>query len=237
MPQVDRVGDRLSCPAEAFARPRLHATTKVAPTSARTPSRAAATAAWSFGSIPPLSSPFSPEMSSAESFGTTSPSTITPPTSETKTRRSAQSPTARTAAASSALTFERALRERSDHRHAPGGDQAPEARRHDGSQHAHMAEARQQSASRPRSSPIKPKAVRPIWPAQQLVLLPERLAHDRQRLGCSYAPAADEVRFDSRPTATRRRSARPRRVRRRRLAGLDVAASSNGPVRAPPRHI
>ncbi len=81
------------------------ATTVVSPTSTRIPSRAATSAACSFGTIPPVSSRPSDAMSPAVRLGTTCPSTITPGTSDAKTRRSAKSATARTAAASSALTF------------------------------------------------------------------------------------------------------------------------------------
>src|SRR5581483_7688483 len=77
-----------------------HATTTVCPISARTPSRAALTAACSFGTIPPSSSGRRRSASSAAIRGR-----ITPGTSVWKTMRSAPSPIASADAASSALTF------------------------------------------------------------------------------------------------------------------------------------
>ncbi len=68
--------------------------------------------------------------------------------------------------------------------------------------------------------------------AELLVLLPERLAHDRQRLAARDASAADEVRFDPGAAAARRRCARRHRARRRRrLRRSTYRSRTNGPSR------
>src|SRR5581483_1697090 len=79
---------------------RSHPTTTVCPISARTPTRAALTAACSFGTMPPSSSGSRRSASSAAIRGR-----ITPGTSVWKTIRSAPRPIASAAAASSAFTF------------------------------------------------------------------------------------------------------------------------------------
>src|SRR4051812_35130651 len=84
-----------------------HATTAVWPISAWTPSRAAVTAARSFGWIPPWSVPpsSSSSASSAAMRETTAPASSRPGTSVRKRMRSAPRPIASAEAASSALTF------------------------------------------------------------------------------------------------------------------------------------
>src|SRR5581483_9097586 len=95
------------CREQRRAGEDAHATTAVAPMVAATPPRAAVTAAWSFGTIPPCSVPPSSSSlaSSAPISSTTSPPRMRPSTSVRKRSRSAPSPSASAAAASSALTF------------------------------------------------------------------------------------------------------------------------------------
>src|SRR5207237_415093 len=84
-----------------------HAVTAVTPMFVCTPSRAAVTAARSFGRIPPSSSPpaSNPSASSAWIERTTLPPRRRPGTSVRKKIRSARRPTASAAAISSAFTF------------------------------------------------------------------------------------------------------------------------------------
>ena len=208
---------------------------------ARTPSRAARTAAWSFGTMPPSNAPSPSELVGVVgAIERRRALEKTPGTSVTNRMRSAPSPTASAAAASSAFTFSGPARERGDDRDAPGRERLDDRLRARAARRRRRARAPAPASPRGRSRRRRaPTARGPIAAHSARVDREQRLADDRKRRRRRDAAAADErdlepaarhLRGDLRPGAVddadrvpgaraqpdRRGAARPRRRPSRR---------------------
>ena len=160
----------------------------------------------------------------------------TPGTSVRKTIRSAPSPTASAAAASSAFTFSGPSASGATTGIEPGVERverppraARQRRRRRGRAPAPA------SRCRPISSPARPTARGAERGAQLAVDLEQRLAHDLERRRVGHAAAADERDGEAALAPSRRRSAARRRGRRRPARRRELAdAPPRVPATAPP---
>ena len=196
-------GDVVSRVGGSSADPAVSSDVMRPPPSRRSPRRrrraVATTAAFSFGTIPP---PSSPAASIRSAFGetriveATAPPSKRPGTSVTKSL-SAPRPTASAAAASSAFTFRGRRREAPrPGRAAPGGQRVLDRRRRRGSGEPTCPSSATRTAARPISSSKSGTAGSADRSADLRVDGGQRVADDGERSCARHAPSVDETDFE-----------------------------------------
>ena len=174
------------------------ATTAVWPTFTRTPALAAASAAWSFGRIPPTRcSPSSPT-SRPVIRGTTSPATSTPGTSDTKTSRSCLECDGEHRSRVVGVHVQGAFGKRRDHRDNPGREHLPHLRGDVRFQHPDTAELGHDARTQADLVTEQATGAGAELPHERLVLLLIRTPHVRQRLVARVAASTQELGLDAR---------------------------------------
>ncbi len=218
---------------------RRHATTAVAPIDASTPPRAATTAAWSFGTIPPPSAPAAEQalgLGDADRRGDRSAEQQPGHVGDEEELVGAE-PDRERGRRLVGVHVQRARRRAARRRGRARRRARPRSRRgDDGSGEPTCPSSGTAYGSRPISSPKSGTARGPIAAQTSALTAAKELAHDRERRRARHPAPVDEPRPRARAARARPRSAARRRGRRRPRARCASASASvaASPATAPP---